>query len=272
MRKILCCLTLSVATAMIPTAAMASTAGEAGARVVAGAARSPLHRARTDRPDVISTDWAGWLAFDTSPFSGIGASWTEPTADCTMSSAEYAQFWVGLDGYSDPTHEEIGSDSDCHGKNKPSYYAWYEMSPAGLVKLSRSKYPVEPGDTLTGEVSVSGLDYTFTLDSSRGWSFSTTISGSSSIEDSSAEWIAESPDICNSSGTHCSDLLADFGTVTFTGAEAAAGGGSFAPITSFTAKHGPHRVTCETSSGTVRIASSPIGSGGESFTLTWEHD
>lgn len=219
---------------------------------------------------VTSTNWGGYAVQSATKFTNVVGSWVEPTASCSSSSAQYAAFWVGIDGYSSSSVEQLGTDSDCTGRNKPSYYAWYEMYPASSVELSTSEYPVKPGDTITAEVSVSGSEFTLSMSSSEGWHFSTTQKGSG-LAQSSAEWIAESPEIC--SGRRCSLAeLADFGTMGFTNAEAAVGGGADQPISSFTASSGPHEIVCETSTGTVRAQPSALGSGGNNFTMTWEHD
>lgn len=52
-------------------------------------------------------------------------------------------FWVGLDGSSSTSVEQLGRDSDCDS-GTPSYYAWYEMYPNPSVTLP-SQYPVSPG-------------------------------------------------------------------------------------------------------------------------------
>lgn len=217
---------------------------------------------------VTSTNWGGYAVQAASKFTYASGTWTEPTATCTSSTTEYASFWVGLDGYSSDSVEQLGTDSDCDGRT-PSYYAWWEMYPANSVELSTSKYPVQPGNSLTATVSVSGSTFTLTLkNNSAGWTFTTTQSGSG-LAQSSAEWIAESPEICN--GSRCSlAKLADFGTVGFTSATAATGG-SQEPISYFTADGGPHEIVCETSSGTVRAQPSALGSGGNNFTVTWKH-
>jgi Peptidase A4 family len=68
------------------------------------------------------------------------------------SQTQYASFWVGIDGYSTGTVEQIGTDSDC-SNGSPSYYAWYEFYP---------KYPyiipiqIKVGDIISAEVSYSG--------------------------------------------------------------------------------------------------------------------
>ena len=99
-----------------------------------------------------STNWAGY-AVTGAAFSSVSGSWGQPSATCATHKAALAAFWIGLDGYgaSDPTVEQIGTDSDCaKGKGKasggPTYYAWFEMYPAPPVVLSQRFYPVAPGD------------------------------------------------------------------------------------------------------------------------------
>jgi hypothetical protein len=274
MRRVLSVAALSVVAALAPGAAMAATS--AGS-TLAGAINMPARTVHVFHNSVTSSNWGGYGVQEsstTSKFTNVVGSWREPTVKCTSSTHEYSSFWVGLDGYSDQTVEQLGSDSDCDGVGKPSYYAWYEMYPAGSVNISRANYPVKAGDTLTAEVSVSGTTYTLSIKSSEGWSFSIKKTGTSKLKDSSAEWIAESPFICSNSSCSQGHLakLPDFGKVTFTGSEAETVGGSDEPVSSFTAHSGPHKITCETSSGTVRMAPSALSGGGEKFTMTWKHD
>lgn len=215
---------------------------------------------------VTSTNWGGYAVQSASKFTNATGSWVEPSVSCTSTGDQYASFWVGLDGYSSSSVEQLGTDSDCVGRT-PSYYAWWEMYPANSVELSTSKYPVRPGDKMTATVSVSGSEFTLTLTDSEGWTFKTTQSGSG-LAQSSAEWIAESPEICSSRCTLAK--LARFGTMGFTSASAATGGSS-EPISAFTYDGGPHEIICETSGGTVRAQPSALGSGGNNFTMTWKH-
>ena len=59
-------------------------------------------------------------------------------------SAQYASFWVGLDGFTSSSVEQTGTDSDCSGRT-PDYYGWYEMFPADPVNFTN---PVSPGRQL----------------------------------------------------------------------------------------------------------------------------
>jgi Peptidase A4 family len=225
-----------------------------------------LGRAKNDT--VTSTNWSGYAVQSASKFTDATGTWVQPTATCSSTGSQYAAFWVGIDGYSSSSVEQLGTDSDCTGRNKPSYYAWYEMYPANSVELSTSQYPVKPGDTLTADVSVSGTTFTLSLKSSRGWTFSTSASGSG-LAQSSAEWIAESPEICSVFCRLAS--LSDFGTVNFTTADAAVSGGADQPLSAFTADGGPHEIVAESSTGTVRAQPSALSASGNAFSIAWKH-
>jgi Peptidase A4 family len=217
---------------------------------------------------VASTNWSGYAVQSASKFTNVTGTWVQPSVTCSSSSDQYAAFWAGIDGYTSDSVEQIGTDSDCVGRNSPSYYAWYEMYPAGSVDISTSKYPVGAGDTLTGTVSVSGSTFTLSLkDSTRGWTYTTTKTGSG-LAQSSAELIAESPEIC--SFTCRLAQLSDFGTVNFTSADAAVSGGTEEPFSSFTYDSGPQEIVMETSSGTVRAQPSALSTN--AFSIAWKHD
>jgi len=218
--------------------------------------------------NVTSGNWSGYAVASTSQFTEVAGSWVQPKATCSSFGKTYAAFWVGLDGYTSSSVEQLGTDSDCTGLNSPSYYAWYEMYPAGSVDLSTTQYPVKVGDTLTGTVVRSGTSYTLSLQSSEGWNFSIVKTGSDA--NSSAEWIAEAPQICTL-GIFCSNAkLSNYGAMTFSASQAATGG-ALSPISSFTAASGPHAITMASSSGTVRAQPSALISGGQSFSDTWKH-
>jgi hypothetical protein len=156
--------------------------------------------------EVESSNWSGYAATG-STYSSVSANWTQPTAKCP-SGTQYAAFWVGLDGYSSDSVEQTGSDSDCDG-GTPDYYGWYEMYPADPVYYNN---PVEPGDSMSASVSVSGDTYTLVLtDHTQDWTQTQTIT-ESGLADSSAEAIVEAP-CCTASGGILP--LADFGTVNF---------------------------------------------------------
>jgi hypothetical protein len=163
----------------------------------------------------VSSNWAGYAATGAAgSFTSVSASWTQPAASCAAGS-QYAAFWVGLDGYTSKTVEQIGTEADCTGPN-PQYYAWYEVYPGAGVNFAN---PVSPGDKFTGTVTAQGNDkFRLVLtDTTRGWT--QTISATKAGADlSSAEAIAEAP---SGPSANSSPLpLTNFGSVGFTGVTA----------------------------------------------------
>jgi hypothetical protein len=186
-----------------------------------------------------------------SKFTSVSASWTQPTASCTGTTA-YSSFWVGLDGDTSSTVEQTGTDADCSGST-PQYYAWYEMYPKFPVNLSR---PVAPGDTMNASVTTDGRgNFVLTIsDVTRNWT-NQTKAKLRSAKLASAEVIAEAP---SSSGGVLP--LANFGTVNFTGATA--NGVSLDSL--------PNLDPITMASGsTVKAQPSTISSG--KFSVTWKH-
>src|SRR5262249_4255909 len=160
---------------------------------------------------ITSTNWSGFAVNATAgAVSHVHGSWNVPKVSHTNSG--YSSFWVGIDGFSSNTVEQIGTDSDYVG-GLEHYYAWYEMYPAGSKTITKDNlgnaFTVTPGDTINADVSYSNSAFDLTItNASTNQTFSTTQT-SSSASRSSAEWIAEAP----SAGTILP--LANFGTVNF---------------------------------------------------------
>lgn len=219
-----------------------------------------------------STNWAGYAV--TGPagsVSAVDASWIEPVVSGSCpTTAEYASFWVGIDGYNSKTVEQTGTDTDCaHGS--PSYYAWYEFYPKNSVTISSLK--IHAGDTISASVTYSGGSFTTKItDVTTGKSFSKT-STVSGAKRSSAEWIAETPEICT--GSSCSFAhLTDFGTVYFGKDHTSVASTDFATISGTTSPFGNFSkviaITMTNTAGTKTMASpSGVSSDGTSFSVKW---
>lgn len=215
---------------------------------------------------VTDSNWAGYAAETclSSPSNGVvnsvQGSWVEPSVSCTAGTASYSAFWVGIDGYSSRSVEQIGTDSDCTSAGAPSYYAWYEMYPKMPVNLALT---ISPGDTLQASVVYQGAgSFLLTInDLTSKMSFSTHEVYKKAAR-SSAEWVAEAP----SGGSVLP--LADFGSVTFTSCTATFGSTS-GPIQDPAWQSA--QMDMVTSSGALKASTSGLSSGGESFTTTWEH-
>jgi hypothetical protein len=202
-------------------------------------------------PPAQSTNWSGYAATGASgAFRSVSASWTQPTATCPSSSAQYSSFWVGLDGFNSTSVEQTGTDSDCAG-TRPTYYGWYEMFPAAPVNFTN---PVAPGDQMSASVTFSGTaTYTLVLTNhTRGWTRTVTRT-QAGLARSSAEVITEAP----SSNTVLP--LADFGTVGYTSAQA--NGTSLA-------SQSPTEIVMIDSRGRAKDSTSAISSAG-AFSNTW---
>jgi len=202
---------------------------------------------------VQSTNWSGYAVTGASgAFRSVAANWTQPTATCPSSSAQYSSFWVGLDGFNSSSVEQTGTDSDCSGRT-PTYYGWYEMFPAFPVIFSN---PVRAGDQMSASVTFSGTS-TFTLvltDHTQGWT-RTVRRTQAGLARSSAEVITEAP----SSSAGGVLPLANFGTVHYTAATA--NGTSMA-------SQSPTGIVMVNSAGTAKDSTSAISSAG-AFSNTW---
>ena len=179
-----------------------------------------------------SSNWAGYTVTPTAgssvtSFSNVFGSWVQPTVSCTSGSPTYSAFWVGLGGLNGGSGssalEQIGTGANCTAANAPVYSAWYELLPAPPVTL---KLAVRPGDTIQAAVTISGHTVSMRL---RNLTLRTVVNKKLAMtrpDLSSAEWIAEAPSSCNSSG-RCSVLpLANFGSVNFLKAAATGSGHS----------------------------------------------
>jgi hypothetical protein len=169
--------------------------------------------------------------------------------------------------------EQVGTY--CSSRGRAVYSAWYELVPAASVTVET--LAIAAGDTISASVSVRDTTVTLQLqDVTTGQSFSRTLT-MSAPDVGSAEWIAEAPSVCGSSGNGCRTLpLASFGTISFTSAAAAAAGhtGTIAdPAWSATA------IQLQSSSGFFRRFAAVSGAGaspgalspdGSSFSVAWQ--
>ena len=214
---------------------------------------------------VTSNNWSGYAVQPAQPLTEVVGSWVQPAATCGQSTERtLSAFWIGFDGYKNETVEQIGTQAKC-GDGAAAYIGWWQMYPAPVGFLSMTTYPVQPGDTLTASVIRSGTSYALSLQSSEGWTFSTTQTGDAA--NASAEWIASSPKLCPT--CQFADLT-DFGTVTFSGARAA-DGAALRSIGSFPRAGGPQVITMLGSGDITRAQPGALTANGKGFSDTWVH-
>jgi hypothetical protein len=174
---------------------------------------------------------------------------------------------VGIDGDPSATVEQDGTDSDCAG-GTPNYYAWYETygpsntnPPAnGGASVTIPSLTVNPGDLMTGTVTVSGTTFTLTItDDTSGHSFS--IPEVWSVpQRSSAEWIVERPQVGGSLAS-----LTNFGVASFSSATATTTG---SPLSIQALGGQPIEMTNAARTSLLALPG-PLTGGGEGFTDTF---
>jgi hypothetical protein len=193
--------------------------------------RRLLSQASADIPSatlLYSTNWSGYVAnlSSSAPNSvmAVSGSWVVPTVTGPRHGSFYSAAWVGIDGNSDSTVEQTGTEADVIN-GVPRYYAWWEMYSSGLQQpeqvISSSIMTIHPGDAITASVRYAGSgNFVLTInDTTRNESFTTTqnttTTQSPTAQRSSAEWIVEAPTVAGRQAS-----LANFQTVTFSNASA----------------------------------------------------
>jgi hypothetical protein len=172
----------------------------------------------------VSSNWAGYVAKGrqaSTRFSEVSGSWVQPSITPGFGNS-YSVFWVGLGGSGGKSNalEQVGTEGDVID-GKVEYHAWYELVPAGPVKLPLA---IRAGDKVFADVRVSGTSVTVGIAdwTTDRWSKQTL--RMARPDTGSAEWIAEAPSSCQGPGG-CGPLsLADFTSVTFGDARATAAG------------------------------------------------
>jgi hypothetical protein len=204
---------------------------------------------------VQSTNWSGYA--DTgSGFTRVSGSWTEPSASCG-SGIQLAAFWVGIDGYSSGSVEQDGTMIECYYGGLYQF-SWWEMYPSNAVQVVGSS--VASGDHISASVVRSGTNYSLSVTDSTHPANSFSTNQGCSCANSSAEWIAEAP-----SGSGGIYPLAHFSTWTLSSASVSEGSTS-GTISTFP----DNEITMVNNSGQVKAQPGPLGSGGSSFSVTWE--
>jgi len=162
-----------------------------------------------------SGNWSGYGvplegSGDSDTFSQVSGTWNVPSVTGTGRSTTYSSCWVGIDGYSSASVEQIGTEQDW-SSGKQKNYAWFEMYPAGGYQITG--FTVNPGDSISAQVVYLGqttvqtgvgrhkgtaLQDVFQLtiiNNTRKQSYTvpTSYTTTSTMDRSSAEWIVEAP-------------------------------------------------------------------------------
>jgi Peptidase A4 family len=200
-----------------------------------------------------STNWSGYAVAGSGATHVIG-SWTQPTSHCALGENSWSSPWVGIDGDTSNTVEQIGTDSDCQN-GTPVYYAWYEMYPKSLVVVNLPG-GVHPNDSYTAEVTYTSGSYVLRLTRNNSPTTFQTTQVSKKARRTSVEWVMEGP----SSG-----LLTNFASVTFSGLSATING-----LTGNLGTFGnADPITMVNNQGVPRAVPTPLSSS--SFRVDWKH-
>lgn len=233
---------------------------------------------------VLSGNWSGYVAAPnfstpkTGSVTDVSANWTVPTVTGSRHQTAYSAVWVGIDGYfgSSPTVEQVGTAQDIVN-GRASYYAWWEMWSSGdnMPEQQITSMTIQPGDSISasveyitsgsseGDFALAIIDNSHPNDQLGGYVNPSQYQSPLPTE-TSAEWIVEAP---SSSGGILP--LANFGSVTFTGAQATISG-TTGPIDD--PSWASQAIDIANSSGTLLDTTSTLQSqsGQSSFVVTYD--
>ena len=218
--------------------------------------------------------WAGY-AVTGSDFTQVQGSWIVTAVDCTKTPNSDSSEWVGIDGWSSNTVEQVGTDADCNGKS-PFYYVWYEFYPLNTVVIK--DVSIAAGDKFSASVTYDGgNEYTVSItNETTGQYFSKEVEfsgadGSGVPPRNSAEWIEEMD------GNELSDFGIDpFGelyTGVSGGTDSAVDASTSGPIIDFGSAVQRSISTKNGSRGSEDTAvPSALASDGASFKVDWKSE
>jgi hypothetical protein len=230
---------------IVPGVFVATPSAAVAARVttpplIHGPARTDAHSDQT---------WSGYAVTGSGPYTSITGSWNIPTMNCSKGRGD-ASPWIGIDGWSNDTVEQIGIDLDCR-KGKASYHPWVEMYPGPSHYF---KDTVNAGDTLSASVQVSGSSWVLNeRDLNTGWT--------KTFDETSKDELASAEAIVEDVGGGAVPPVPDFNTVSFTKITV-----NGVPLASAGTVH---KTTLERGS-TKLSTESPLNGG--KFSITWLHN
>jgi len=215
-----------------------------------------------------SPNWSGYVAVacSTCKLRYVAATWIQPAVNCADSpSIAQAVSWVGLDGWTSGSVEQVGVIGSCTN-GTPNYLAYYQMYPAQPAILY--SVPVDPGDLISASVyynAATGLWQLTVDDQTAGASATTDQACPAGIvcADVDAEVIAEAPN----AGANLP--LADFGTETYSSIGITSRNGTRGGMESnrlWTVRP----INLIGATGTVLASPGPVRAAGTAFTDIWQ--
>ena len=223
-----------------------------------------------------STNWSGYAdqACSTCSLRYVSADFTVPHLNPAKSpDNSWASHWVGLDGVTTSTVEQVGIDTYVSG-GVDYYYAWYEMYPAASQAYALA---ASPGDNIQVSVYAANGTYSLSLNDTTlgaGFTATATVPAGYTGQNKSAEVITEAPS--EVSGSSLIQLpLADYGQVNYNSATVTSRSGTHGGLGSTSLWNG-YAIKMVGSSGATLSTPSGLLSGTNSsgipvsdFTAAW---
>ncbi len=215
-------------------------------------------------------NWSGYVAQTSlekpqlNSVTKVFGSWIVPDIK-PIPSPEliYSAFWIGIDGYGNPTVEQIGT-THAVVKGVVFHWAWFEMFP--LPSSMIVGFPVAPGDRISASVIYNG-DGVFQMQMSNNtqkvftqipFEHTTLLTAQRAC----AEWIVEAPWL---NGTL---PLANFGTALLSECYVEINN-IVGVINSSSWIHEEMKMVAP--DGTLKAQASPLTDNGTAFSVTWKH-
>ncbi len=153
-----------------------------------------------NKPDS-SLNWSGYASADNVLNPTVGsvtnviASWKVPRISASTPSANtWCSVWVGIDGLTSNTVQQIGTEHDW-SNGKQVNYVWFEMYPNSAFEITG--FPLSIDDLITASVSYIGSNtyQLFIMNNTKKISFTvpTKYTKSANTTRTSAEFIVEAP-------------------------------------------------------------------------------
>ena len=219
--------------------------------------------------NVRSLNWCGYAALTGQKFPELGAvsavrgEWKVPSIHPSTQD-RYSATWVGIDGYSNDTVEQIGIMQGWVNGHADSY-TWFCMYPGPSYEIMG--FPFEPKDKIEAEVTYLGEDvYEMVIRNLTQHVYyvvPTEYTIASGLQRSSAEWILEAP-----ADENAILPLAKFSPTTFSHCEATIKGKS-GKIDDHHWKNS--RITMVSENKTKKAVPSKLFNSGKSFKVKWHH-
>lgn len=216
-----------------------------------------------------SQNWSGYVAATklTAPASDsvtvVAGSWFVP-AISKASHDTFCSLWVGIDGFSNGTVEQIGTEHDWTSSGQ-SNYAWFEMYPGGSYEITG--FPVNVNDIISASVTYTGkgvFQLTIFNNSKKVYTaIPTAYTKSLTALRSSAEWVLEAP--------YDDGILplSHFGTANFNNCYAIINNATAAISNS---KWAHEAMTMVTGANVTKAVPSALSANGYGFSVAWKHE